>query len=52
MTTRTRQPTRCKVCGGTHTPKCRPSHKADVAVWRGILSKWRQERKDKQAQQH
>jgi hypothetical protein len=36
--------TRCKHCGGRHTPKCRPSKKLDVAIWRGLLEKWKAER--------
>jgi hypothetical protein len=40
--------TRCKVCGGTHTPKCRPpSRRQDAAIWRGILDKWKREKQDK-----
>ncbi len=31
---------RCKECGGTHTPKCRPaSRRAEADIWRGILGK-------------
>ena len=31
--------TRCKVCGGLHSPKCRPlPRSADAAIWYALLS--------------
>jgi hypothetical protein len=35
-----RKQTRCRVCGGFHSPKCRPlSRKQEASIWRGILAK-------------
>jgi len=40
------RPSRCKECGGTHSPKCRPiSKKVEGEYWKGILSKWKDEKK-------
>lgn len=34
-----RTPSRCRECGGTHTPKCRPaSRRVEADIWRGILA--------------
>jgi hypothetical protein len=44
--------TRCRVCGGTHTPKCRPpSKRMDADIWRGILAEWKAEKADKKAKE-
>jgi hypothetical protein len=37
--------TRCRECGGTHTPKCKPSRREDARVWRAILDQWRTQKK-------
>lgn len=37
---RTKTPTRCKICGGFHTPKCRRVPRGmDDAIWYAILAR-------------